>query len=66
MSIKADIDDVFSELLTKHIDIKSDILAAKFGVYESLGWDESAGEVVNGMVDQGIDIDGNMRCYLNT
>jgi len=65
MSMKADIDDVFSVLLRKNPELKADILAAKFGVYESLEWDKSAGEVVRDMIAQGIDIDGNMRCYLD-
>lgn len=65
MSFKAGIEKAFTKLIEKHPLIKSDILACKFGVYKSLGWDSAAAGVAKEVLDSGYEIDGNMLRYIN-
>ena len=65
MSRQADINDVFSNLLKKHPNLAQDILTAEFEIYEAFGWDTSAGNVVKEMMQKGLNVDGNMMCYVD-
>ncbi len=64
MSMKCNIDSAFDWLLEKHENLKDDILTTKFEIYESLKWEDAARELVEYMIEQDIEVDGNMRSYL--
>lgn len=66
MSHRADINSTFEELIEKIPNMKGEILACKFGVFESLEWDNAASEVVEYMIANNFTayVDSNMRCYL--
>ena len=68
MSHKADIDHVFNNLCLAMPEHSGKLRVAHFEVFESLEWDDSAGEVVKFMLDNELDdfVDGNMRAYLDT
>ena len=44
MSMWADINQEFDDLIQKHPELKVDILKTKLGVYESLEWDMACDE----------------------
>ena len=62
--MKCNIDSAFDWLLEKHENLKDDILTTKFEIYESLKWEDAARELVEYMIEQDIEVDGNMRSYL--
>ena len=68
MSMSADINQAFDELLRSKDPKRVEILKCQFAVYEGLEWDSYAGDIVQKMLDEGLSdyVDSNMRCYLDS
>ena len=55
MSQRADIDHVFNELCLAMPEKSGQLRTAHFEVFESLGWDDSAKEIVIFMLENGLE-----------
>lgn len=66
MSMKADIDIDFEEMIQRYPQMANTFQELRFNVYASLAWEDAAEGVVEYCKEKGIPVTNGMEAYLDT